>query len=115
VKDRLFILKPNFVESGIHQFCVDCATVEGMLSFYPELRQAVEVHYVAFQRPRTEIVAELGPDNQSSPVLVIGSAPAGYANQGAAFHEYQGRLFLNDPYQICDYLARTYGAGAPRS
>lgn len=112
VKDQLYILKPNFEEGGIQQFCVDCATVEGMLSFYPELRQHVDVKYVAFQRPRTEIVAELGPDNQSSPVLIVNQNVAGGI---AGIQEYQGRRFLNEPHLICDYLARTYRTGIPRT
>ena len=33
-KDRLYLLKPDFVLDGSKVFCAECAMVEGMLSFY---------------------------------------------------------------------------------
>ena len=33
MKDRLYLLKPNFIDQGKVYFCPGCAQVEGMLSF----------------------------------------------------------------------------------
>jgi hypothetical protein len=39
MKDRLFLFKPNFMDRGKGPyFCPGCVVVEGMLSFYPTLR-----------------------------------------------------------------------------
>ena len=69
------------------------------------------MRYVDFKRPRPEIVAELGPDHQSSPCLVLADpskAPMGVKVQAA-----NGRSFVNDPLQVCEYLAQAYGTGRP--
>jgi hypothetical protein len=113
-KDRLYLLKPDFEEGGARFFCPECAMVEGMLSFYPQLRDRVDVRYVAYARPRPDIVAELGPDHQSSPCLVV-------ADRGQAAHlaphvplrEANGHAFLDDAHLICNYLAQANGTGRP--
>lgn len=111
-KDRLYLLKPDFLDGGSKFFCAECAMVEGMLSFYPKLRETLEVRYVGFAKPRPDIVAELGPEHQSSPVLVIADpARAARAPPSVKVQSSNGHAFVNDPYQVCDYLAHTYGTG----
>jgi hypothetical protein len=113
-KDRLYLLKPDFTDGAGAQFCSECAMVEGMLSFYPALRERVDVRYVGFQRPRPDLVAELGPEHQSSPCLVIADAGrAARAPMGVKVQVANGRSFVNDPLQVCEYLAQTYGTGRP--
>ncbi|MBI2077097.1 MAG: DUF3088 family protein [Euryarchaeota archaeon] len=115
MKDRLFLLTPDFADEGFKQFCSECAMVEGMLSFYPKIREALDVKYIKFTRPRPEIVSELGPDNQSSPVLILGDAArAKRAGPNVKIQTYQGRQFVNDPYMVCEYLASVHGVGRPR-
>ncbi len=114
-KDRLYLLKPDFTDAGAKQFCSECAMVEGMLSFYPKLREHLDVRYIGFTKPRPEIVAELGPEHQSSPSLVIADAKrAAKAPPSVKVQSSNGHQFVNDPYQVCDYLAHTYGTGAVR-
>jgi hypothetical protein len=114
-KDRLILLKPDFDADGMKQFCSECAMVEGMLSFYPHIRNQLDVKYIGFTRPRPEIVAELGPDNQSSPVLLIGDAArAKKVPPNVKVQTYQGKSFVNDPYMVCEYLAAVHGTGRPR-
>ena len=68
MKDQLYLLKPGFMDKGAGPFfCPGCALVEGLLSFYPDLRGKIEVHYIGFPRPRPEIVSILGADNQGAP------------------------------------------------
>jgi hypothetical protein len=114
-KDRLYLLAPDFSAGGVRQFCSECAMVEGMLGFYPRLREQVEVRYVGFARPRPEIVSELGPEHQSSPVLVIADpARAAQAGMGVKVQSSNGRQFVSEPIQVCEYLAQVYGTGQPR-
>jgi DUF3088 family protein len=113
VKDRLYLLRPNFTDKGDGPFfCSECAMVEGMLSFYPDLRKKVDVTYVDFVRPRPAIVRELGPEHQSSPVLVLGEKPA-KVPATVTLKQSNGKTFIDDENQICNYLAATFATGRP--
>lgn len=72
--EKLFLLKPDFQDinrdAENKYFCPPCTMIEGLLSFYPRLRNELEVHYVDFQRPRPAIVDLIGEANQSCPVLI---------------------------------------------
>ena len=115
MKDRLFLLTPDFTDAGFKQFCSECAMVEGMLSFYPHIRDALDIRYIKFMRPRPDVVAELGPDNQSSPVLILGDpSHAERAGPNVKVQTYKGKQFVNDPYMVCEYLASVHGVGRPR-
>ena len=71
-KDQLFLLQPGFFKESEGPFyCGDSVAVEGLLSFFPQLRNEVDVHYIGAPRPRAAIVALIGADNQSAPVLVL--------------------------------------------
>jgi hypothetical protein len=111
VKDRLYLLKPNFLDQGKIYFCPGCAQVEGMLSFYPALRDKIEVFYIAFPRPRPSLVAEIGKDNQSCPKLVLGEEHG--IPQGVTISEAKGHRFIAAPLEICRYFASAYGVGEP--
>ena len=55
MKDTLFILRPGFFKDSEGPFyCGDSVAVEGLLSFYPQLRDAVSVEYVDAPRPRRQ-------------------------------------------------------------
>ena len=73
--EKLFLLKPDFqdVARGAENkyFCPHCAILEGLLSYYPRLRNELSIHYVDFSRPRPDIVSLIGEANQSCPVLVL--------------------------------------------
>ena len=96
--EKLFLIKPNFQDTtrgtGKKYFCPPCTLLEGVLSFYPELREKIEVNYVDFTRPRQTIIDLIGEENQSCPVLILGDG-----------------TFINDPDFITDYLAKKYGIG----
>ncbi|MHB8908483.1 MAG: DUF3088 family protein [Syntrophales bacterium] len=109
--DRLYLLKPNFIDQGKSYFCPGCAQVEGMLSFYPALREKIDVHYIEFPRPRLGLVAEVGEENQSCPKLVLRGGHQ--IPQGLTVGEGMGNLFISVPLEICRYLASAYGVGEP--
>ena len=115
MKDRLYLLKPDFTDQGAGPFfCLESALVEGMLSFYPALREKIEVYYIDFQKPRPALVAELGVENQRAPKLILGEATQAVP-RGVKVSEAKGRRFISQDVEICRYLASTYGYGEPHA
>ncbi len=109
MKDTLFILRPGFFKDADGPFyCGDSVAVEGLLSFFPQLRGAIDVEYVDAPRPRQPIVALIGEANQSAPVLVLGQARV--PTDGAIdVKESNGRRFIDVPADIRRYLSSQYG------
>lgn len=109
MKDQLFLLQPGFFNDGQGPFyCGDSVAVEGLLSFAPELRDKVEVHYIAFERPRAPLVDALGPLHQGAPVLILSDAAS--PPQDLPVHQAKGRRFIADEGAIRRYLSLAYGA-----
>lgn len=98
--EKLFLLKPDFKDinrsAENKYFCPNSAILEGLLSYYPRLRNELEVHYVDFMRPRPAIVDLIGEANQSCPVLVF--------NDGT---------FINEPDDIIQYLTENHQIAKP--
>jgi hypothetical protein len=112
-KDKLFLLRPGFTNtSGGPFYCGDSAPVEGVLSFFPQLRELLEVQYLEFPRPRQALVDQLGVDNQSLPALVLAPGRQLAADVPAP-QSAQGRLFFSSERAIRDYLAIQYGLPRP--
>jgi hypothetical protein len=73
--DRLFLLHPDRREDRPDGwYCPDCALVEGVLRYYPQIEATLEVIRLPFARPRAPLVALLGPDWQDCPLLAIDPA-----------------------------------------
>ena len=112
MKDRLFLLKPGFMDRGKGPyFCPGCVIVEGMLSFYSNLRDNLEINYIDFPRPRSTLVSLIGEENQSCPKLIIGGDHQ--VPSGININEKNKNIFISDPWEICRYLGKTYGTGLP--
>jgi hypothetical protein len=108
MKDQLYLMRPGFMNAGMGPFyCSDSAPVEGVLSFFPRLRELIDIHYLEFPRPREPLVKTLGEQNQSLPVLVLAEdrqlkdpeLEPGKAN---------GRTFFADQASIRRYLSTQY-------
>lgn len=113
MNDTLFLLKHDFPDGpGQPFYCPECAQINGVLHYYPQLRHVLDVRYVDFPRPRPEVVALIGEANQSCPVLVLGKA-AGKAPGGVHVREHAGRSFVSGATDIGNYLAAVYGSGRP--
>jgi hypothetical protein len=110
-RDTLFIIGAPFEDPALDGtwFCTSCATMEGMLLANPHWATRIDVKRSPYPRPRTDIIALIGEDNQSMPVLVLaaGSTPPPEAKEG------EGAFFLDEPKPIARYLAATYGGAGP--
>lgn len=95
---KLFLLKPDFQDMNLdpngNYFCPDCALIEGLLSYYPRLRDELEVTYLDFTRPRKILVDLIGEANQSCPVLI-----------------FEDRSFINEVNDIIAHLTEYHGIG----
>ena len=108
MKDQLYLLRPGFVNAGMGPlYCSDSAPVEGVLSFFPQLRDILDIHYLEFPRPRQALIQALGEANQSLPVLII--APnRQLKDQELEPNSAKGRLFFTDEKSIRHYLSTQY-------
>jgi hypothetical protein len=112
-KDQLYLLRPGFMNAGIGPlYCSDSAPVEGVLSFFPDLRKWIDVHYIEFPRPRSALVEALGEENQSVPVLILAAGRALRKDMPEAKIA-RGRSFFSDERSIRQYLALQYGLPTP--
>ena len=109
MKDQLYLLRPGFMNASIGPlYCSDSLPVEGMLGFFPQLRELLDVRYVEFARPRAPLVETLGAEHQSLPVLVLASGrklKSGAPKPQSA----NGRHFFADDRSIRQYLSIQYG------
>ena len=97
---KLFLLKADFQDAsradGLRYFCTDCAILEGLVSYYPQLSEELEVKYVSFARPRQVLVDLIGEANQSCPVLVL-----------------EDGSFINETNEIIKHLTLYHKVGHP--
>ena len=112
--DILFLLSPGFTDSardgeGRRYYCPDCAFLEGVLGCCPELRTKLDIRYVAYPRPRREIVALVGEVHQGCPNLVLDPSNQRFVD-AARFHRFGERLHSTDTKVIVDYLSTRHGA-----
>jgi hypothetical protein len=108
MKDQLYLLRPGFMNAGMGPlYCSDSAPVEGVLSFFPQLRQLVDIHYLEFPRPREPLVKALGDQNQSLPVLIL-AANRKVKDQELEPSHANGKWFFTDESSIRHYLSTQY-------
>jgi len=108
MKDQLFLLRPGFKNAGLGPlYCSDSAPVEGVLSFFPELRKLIDVHYLEFPRPRQALIAALGEENQSLPVLILAHNRK-IKDAQLEPETAQGRWFFTNERSIRQYLSAQY-------
>jgi hypothetical protein len=106
-KPILFLLRAGFPDPkhgpGAY-YCPECATVAGLLYYYPQVAESLDVRLVDAPRTRPEVVAMVGEENQSCPVLVL---PQGDLPSGVPVAN--GRAFVSGPEPIVNFLAERYG------
>lgn len=112
MKDRLFLLRPGFDDGGKQWFCPYSAQVVGFLTYYPTVRETLELHELDFPRPRQPLSDLLGEAHQSPPMLILAGQPelqvpdVDVARAGSLW-------FIERTMHILRYLAATRGLPAP--
>ncbi|MFA4892607.1 DUF3088 family protein [Brevundimonas sp.] len=108
--DRLYLLNPGWHDdAGGPWYCPAGAVVEGVLSFYPALREQLEIIYLDHPRPRPVVIEQVGEDHQGCPLLVLDETFGWPEAQTSAV---TGRRFLQDE-AIIRYLSARYGIARP--
>jgi len=108
MKDQLYLLKPGFHNAGIGPlYCGDSLPVEGLLSFFPQLRSLIDVHYIDFPRPRAVLVSALGESHQGIPVLIL-SDDRKVTHDALTPNSANGKRFFSDERSIRQYLSAQY-------
>jgi hypothetical protein len=115
---RLFLLNPGFHDTQLgdstRYYCPHCAMIEGVLQYYPHLKEELDIDYVDFARPRTAVVELLGEENQGCPVLII--HPEENPDLDVSyFKQYEQLLYVNSTALIAKFLAAKYGVALPHS
>lgn len=114
---KLFLLKPDFTDKSIDDnkkfYCPQNAMIEGIISYYPRLKEILEIIYVDFERPRQKLVELVGEENQSCPNLVINKNEIDGKTDVSYFKSYGEYLFVDDEFLISRYLSEKYKIGMP--
>ena len=110
-KPVLFLLPPGFAANGRREFCPECAELWGVLSYYPAIREALDIVYVGIEHPRQPICALLGEGRHNAPTLVL---PAGASVPAFAEQAPTGRAYLGRARLIAAWFATQYGTAMPR-
>lgn len=112
-RDILYLLKANFPDGpGLPYFCPDCAQITGVLAYFPQLRYHLDVRYLDFPRPRTEIIDLIGQENQGCPVLILADAPFPQASEFVS-GEHNGRKFISGAKAIANYWSVAHQVSRP--
>ena len=111
-KDTLFLLPPGFAANGQREFCRECAELWGVISWYPALKETLDIVYVAIDHPRAQITSLLGDGRHNAPTLVLHEgSPRG---EGVTYSESNGRAFLPSARSIAQHFAALHGTPVPR-
>jgi len=112
-KDQLFLLAPGFSEGDERQYCPECAEMWGILSYYPAIKDSVDVIYQSITRPRSVLVSLLGEHNQNCPTLVLNELSPDYEDCGIKV--INGTRFIDNARDIGRYYAMRFGTPVPRT
>lgn len=111
MRDTLFVLRPGFDDKGVTYFCPYSAQVVGFLSYYPQVRETLDVIELDFAKPREPLATLVGPDHQSAPMLVLGGDKVDVPNVKIA--EAGGHWYVEKTMEILRYLAATRSLPMP--
>jgi len=108
----LFLLNPGFTVQGSGPFfCPECALIEGLLSYYPQLARELDVQRVDFVRPRLAVASLLGEANQACPALVFHKTQAP-AEATAGDFDY---AFIAGARSIIEHLTKRHAVSSART
>jgi len=111
-KPILFLLAPGFEDNERREYCPECAEMWGVLSYYPAIKEAVEIRYETISHPRTGLVKLLGGGRHNCPTLVL---PKGTKiPDGVRVKTGNGYDYLPSAQSIGVYFSKIYGTAVPR-
>ena len=111
-KDTLFLLPPGFEDNLRREYCPECAEMWGLLSWFPAIKDSVNIIYVSIEKPRAAMSEILGDKNQNAPTLVLSQSSPEFEDCGIM--HYRGQRFINNARDVGKYYAARYGTPYPR-
>lgn len=111
-KDTLFLLPPGFADNDRREYCPECAEIWGLLSWYPAIKESLDIIYVPIEKPRSAMSDLLGDKNQNAPTLILNDSSPEF--EGCGIMQYRGQHFINNARDIGKYYAARYGTSYPR-
>ncbi len=111
-RDTLFLLPPGFFDNDRREYCPECAEIWGLLSYYPAIKESLEIVYQPIEKPRAGLVALLGDKNQNCPTLVLDADNPRYDDAGIM--QKNGHYFINNARDMGRYFAKRFGTAWPR-
>lgn len=112
MKDTLYFLPPGFYDRDERQFCPECAELWGVLSWFPAIKESLDIIYVPILKPREAMAARLGDKNQNAPTLVLAEDSPSFEDCGIMTR--RGERFINNARDIARYYAQRFGTPKPR-
>ncbi len=110
--DTLFLLAPGFSDNSRREYCPECAEMWGLLSYFPAVKESLDIHYQPIAKPRAEMAALLGDKNQNCPTLVLAKDSPSFDDCGIM--QKSGHRFINNARDIGKYYAKRFGTPVPR-
>jgi len=110
--DTLFLLAPGFLDNNQREYCPECAEMWGLLSYFPAIKESLDIRNQPIAKPRQEIVDRLGDKNQNCPTLVLSKDSPNFDDCGI-MHK-NGHRFINNARDIGKYYAQRFGTPYPR-
>ena len=86
-RDTIFLLKPDFEDPAWPNqrfYCWHCALIDGVLGSFPDLLAGLDIRHINWPRPRHDVIALLGEDHQSLPVMILKSGDTSSLQTGTA-------------------------------
>jgi len=111
-KDILFLLAPGFEANERREFCPECAEIWGVLSYFPAIREALDIRYETLAHPRAGLTALLGAGEWNCPTLVL--AEGADSGPSATEKTENGARFVDNARDIAKVFAHRYGTPFPR-
>ena len=111
-KDVLFLLAPGFSDNGRREYCPECAEIWGLLSYFPAIKESIEIRYQGINTPRADLVILLDESHQNCPTLVLSDVSPEYSGCGVG--DVNGVRFIDNACDIGKYYAQRFGTPWPR-
>jgi len=112
MRDKAFLLAPGFEDNDRREYCPECAELWGLLSYFPAIKESVDIAYQPIAKPRADMVEVLGDKNQNCPTLILSGESPRY--EGCGIMRKNGHYFINNARDIGVYYSKRFGTPHPR-